>query len=74
MQMEIERGVKIEEYGGDWEAGLSSGSRSMEQLPAYTEDEMEKELGDVSAEIERVFRRQPQAQGSEPSLAGAGTA
>ncbi len=53
--MEIERGVKIE-YGGDAEAGLSSGPRNMEQLPAYTDDEMAQALGDVSAEIEDLFR------------------
>jgi len=72
--MEIERGVKIEEHGGDWEAGLSSGSRSMEQLPAYTEDELKHELGDLSAEIERVFRSQPEDQGPDQDFAGAGIA
>lgn len=53
--MEIERDVKID-YGGDSEAGLSSGPRNMEQLPAYTDAEIEKELGPVSREIEDLFR------------------
>jgi hypothetical protein len=72
--MEIERGVKIEGYEGDWEAGLSSGPRSMERLPAYTDEELLQGLGDVSDEIERVFRRQPNQQGSEQDLVSSGTA
>ena len=71
--MEIERGVKIE-YGDDWEAGLSSGPRSMEQVPAYTTEELEQGLGKVSAEIERVFRRRPAEEPPELDLVGGGTA
>ena len=71
--MEIERGVKIEEYEGDWEAGLSSGPRSMEQLPAYTDEELLQGLGAVSEEIERIFRR-PQPAEPEQELVVGGTA
>ena len=72
--MEIERGVKIEEFDGDWEAGLSSGSRSVEQLPAYTNAEILRELGDVSGEIERLFRGGAEREDSEQDLVSGGTA
>lgn len=61
--MEIERDVKIE-YGGDSEAGLSSGPRNMEQLPAYTDEEVVQTLGEVSTEIENLFRRHSNRNGS----------
>lgn len=53
--MEVERDVELE-YGGDAEGGLSSGPRNMDQLPAYTDDEIADALGDVSEEIEEAFR------------------
>jgi hypothetical protein len=64
--MEIERGVKIEIAGdwegglSNWESGLSSGPRSVEQLPEYTIDELRQGLGKTSDVIERAFRGQPQ--------------
>jgi hypothetical protein len=53
--MEIERNVPIDESRNS-EAGISSGPRNMDQLPAYTDAEIEKELGPVSWKIERLFR------------------
>jgi hypothetical protein len=64
--MEIERDVKIE-YGGESEAGLSSGPRNMEQLPAYTDEEVAQALGEVNAAIERLFRRHVNGNGSQPA-------
>lgn len=53
--MEIERDVEID-VSRDSEAGISSGPRNMDQLPAYTEAEIDKELGHMSQEIEDLFR------------------
>lgn len=58
--MEVERDVGLE-YGGDAEGGLSSGPRNMEHLPAYTDDEMADELGEVSKQIEEAFSLPQQA-------------
>jgi hypothetical protein len=72
--MEIERGVRIE-YGGESEAGLSSGPRNTEQLPAYTDAEMTEALGDdLSAEIEGLFRRPQVSNKRDAELAGGGLA
>ena len=70
--MEIERGVKIE-YGGDSEAGLSSGPRNMDQLPAYTEEELTEGLGEIYEEIANVFR-QPAEPDRQDEFAGSGHA
>lgn len=68
--MEIERDVKLE-YGGDAEGGLSSGPRNMEQLPAYTDDEIAEALGPISDEIEEAFRlTAPVGAGVEDLSAG----
>ena len=71
--MEVERDVELE-YGGDAEGGLSSGPRNMEQLPAYTDDEMADALGDVSEEIEEAFRLPEEVDGVSESLAAGGLA
>jgi hypothetical protein len=70
--MEIERGVRIE-YGGDFEGGLSSGPRNMEQVPDYTDEELEAALGDVKDEIASVFRQSARDE-SVNDLAGGGLA
>lgn len=66
--MEIEHGVKVE-YGGDSEAGMSSGFRSIDDVPAYTGDEIERELGRArKEEIEQVFRHQGGDDAAEPEF------
>ncbi len=63
--MEIERDVTIDESGNS-EAGLSSGPRNMDQLPAYTDAEVDKELGPVSRKIEDLFRG-PEHRATQPA-------
>lgn len=53
--MEVERDVVLE-YGGDSEAGASTGSRTAGTMPRFTEDELKVGLGEkVNRQIEEIF-------------------
>lgn len=75
--MEVERDVVLE-YGGDSEAGASTGSRTAGTMPHFTEEELKVGLGEkVNKQIEEIFddlEKTPKAHGKANQANGEPTA